>query len=114
MQSQLPVYLSGKRNNPPIAKFPENQEAQFLFADREMDNFIWLFLRFQASPYQIISSWTGFFAKIHEGVPINSQINSALLGLYRFSCNRKNNYIPDQLIFNVHKRFQVWIFSIIF
>ena len=44
-------------------KFPENDEAQFLFAD--------FILRFQAAPQQFIPSWTGFYIKIHEGQVIS-------------------------------------------
>ena len=61
-------FLSSKRIGPEEMKFPENDERDFIFGDRERDNFIWTLLRFQSSPSQSIPSWTGFNIEIQEGL----------------------------------------------
>ena len=50
--------------------FLENIQRDFMFADREKENFMWALLRFDSLPTQVIPSWTGFNIEIQEGVPI--------------------------------------------
>ena len=63
-------FVSGKRVGPDTLRFPENEEKDMLFADREKETFLWCMLRFCCSPRQIVPSWTGYNISIHEGVPI--------------------------------------------
>ena len=62
------ILVGGKRIGPEGLKFPENPEKEFLFADREKDNFIWALMR-QSLP-KVIPSWTGFNIAITDQVPV--------------------------------------------
>ena len=62
------VLVGGKRVGPEQLKFHENPEKDFLFADRERENFVWIFMR-HSSP-RVIPSWTGFNITIQDQVPV--------------------------------------------
>ena len=63
-------YLSGKRVGPVVLEFPENDEKEMIFGNRESDHFLWCFLRSCASPKQFVPSWTGYNIVIHNDIPV--------------------------------------------
>ena len=63
-------YISGKRTGPSGMQFPENEEKDFMFADREKDTFLWTLLRYHSIPTQVIPSWTGFNILVQDGIPV--------------------------------------------
>ena len=65
------LYVSGNRRGPGILVHPDNTKREFLFADREKDNFLWAFLRQQHSiPRHIFPSCTEFNILIEGDVLI--------------------------------------------
>lgn len=60
--------VGGKRIGPEALKFPENEEKQFMFADREKANFIWSLMRLSLP--RSIPSWTGFNITIEDQIPV--------------------------------------------
>ena len=55
----LPVYITGKRYDPFPFQLTDNEKRDFLFADQEKINLLWILCRSVAIP-QTIPSWTGF------------------------------------------------------
>lgn len=65
----------GKRARPGILRYPQHEDKQILFADREQDNFIEVLLRWQFVAKQIIPNWTSFYITIHEGLPVINDLD---------------------------------------
>ena len=57
------------RIGPEPLKFPECDIKDFIFGDREEENFLWCFLRYNSIP-QIVPSWTGFNITMHNATPV--------------------------------------------
>ena len=55
----LPFYIAGKRYGLSALQLTDNEERDFLFADQEKSNLLWILCRSLAMP-QTVPSWTGF------------------------------------------------------
>ena len=66
---QLPIYISGKRIGSSPLAFNENYKMEFLLADEEKVNLIWVLCRSFSIP-QHIPSWTGFRIAILNRKPV--------------------------------------------
>ena len=69
VDQQLPIYISGKRIGPSPLASNENDEMEFLLADEEKVNLIWVLCRSFSIP-QHIPSWTGFRIAISNREPV--------------------------------------------
>ena len=66
-QKQKASYFSGKRVGPTNLSIPANDEREFLLADQELRNLIWVLSR-KNSIIHNIPSWTGFNIQIRNGI----------------------------------------------
>ena len=55
----MPVYVTGERYGQSPLQLTDNEERDFLFADQEKSNLLWILCRSLAMP-QTVPSWTGF------------------------------------------------------
>ena len=62
-------YFSGRRVGPANLSIPSNDEREFLLADREVLQLIWVLSR-KCSINHNIPSWTGFNILIRNGIPV--------------------------------------------
>ena len=96
------------RIGPEPLKFPECDIKDFVFGDREKENFSWCFLRNNSIPQQIVPSWTGFNINIHNGTPVLKSsvhyLNSLDAPATELSTIYQVNPTPPTTIINDSKR----------
>ena len=71
------IHLSSKRIGPApkVVDFDQFQNP-VVIAERNMNDFLWVFLRWHSIPNQIIPSWTGFHIILHDGMAVlKSSVN---------------------------------------